>query len=99
MYVFRETLNCKPGKVRPMVEKIKIISKAFRELSQLSVRVYTDVSGEPYWTLVAEIEVKKIEDFFAIEEKVMTNADVRAAMADYHDLVVGGRREIFKIEQ
>ena len=28
MYVIREVLHCKPGKVRPMVEKFRAISAA-----------------------------------------------------------------------
>ena len=98
MYVFREILNCKPGKVRPMVEKFKVIAKASRELAGVSSRVFTDVSGEPFWTVVAEIEVAKLEDFFGLEEKLRTIPDVGKAMADYHDYVVSGRREILKLE-
>lgn len=31
----------------------------------------TDVAGEPFWTIVAEAKVEKIEDFFAIEQRLM----------------------------
>jgi hypothetical protein len=99
MFVFREVLNCKPGKVRPMVEKFKVIGDAIHEAKlAVSTRVFTDVSGEPFWTVVAEIEVETIEAFFEMEQKLMTNAAVGKAMADYHDLVVSGRREILRVE-
>ncbi len=55
-------------------------------------------TGEPFWTLVAEAQVEKIDDFFAIEQKLMANESLRKAMADYHDLVNSGRREIYRIE-
>ena len=57
-----------------------------------------DVTGEPFWTIVAETEVGRIDDFFAYEEKLMSNESLRKTMADYHDLVESGRREIYRIE-
>ena len=96
MFVIREVLNCKPGQVRAMVEKFKIIAKAAQEIGPTNVRIHTDVSGEPFWTLVAEIEVESIDAFFALEHKLTTNPEVGNAMADYHEFVVSGRREIFR---
>jgi hypothetical protein len=42
--------------------------------------------------------VEKIEDFFAIEQRLMGNERRRQTMADYHELVENGRREIYRIE-
>jgi hypothetical protein len=98
MYVIREVLNCKPGKVRQMVEKFGRISRALTDMVHEPMRVLTDVTGEPFWTVVAEAKVDKIDDFFAVEQALRTNEAVRAAMADYHDLVASGRREIYRIE-
>jgi hypothetical protein len=98
MYVIREVVHCKPGKVRGMVEKFMSISNAMKEMGQEPLRLLTDVTGEPFWTLVAEAKVEKVDDFFAIEQKLMTNETIRKAMADYHDLVESGRREIYRVE-
>ena len=98
MYVIRAVLNCKPGKVRQMVEKFRSISTALKEMGQEPLRVLTDVTGEPYWTIVAEARVEKIDDFFAMEEKLTTNETLRTTMADYHALVDRGRREIYRLE-
>jgi len=98
MYVIREVLNCKPGKVRQMVEKFKTMAAAMTEMGYEPLRLLTDVSGEPYWTIVAEAKVDTIEHFFAVEEKLMANETLRKALADYHDLVSSGRREIYRIE-
>ena len=59
MYVIREVLNCKPGKVRQMVEKFRAISTVLKEMGQEPLRVLTDVTGEPFWTIVAEAKVEK----------------------------------------
>ena len=98
MYVIREVLNCKPGKVRQMVEKFRSISTVLEDMGQEPLRVLTDVTGEPYWTIVAEARVEKIDDFFTMEQHLMTNETLQKTMADYHELVAGGRREIYRIE-
>ena len=98
MYVIREVLHCKPGKVRQMIEKFSGISAALKEMGQEPMRLLTDVTGEPFWTVVAEAEVEKIEDFFAMEQRLTSHEGIRKTMADYHDLVEDGRREIFRIE-
>jgi hypothetical protein len=98
MYVIREVLHCRPGKVRNMVEKFRSISMALKGMGQEPLRVLTDVAGEPFWTVIAEAQVETIEDFFSIEQRLMANEDLRKTMADYHDLVDRGRREIYRIE-
>jgi hypothetical protein len=98
MYVIREILYCKPGKVRPMVDKFRTLSNALEEMGQQPLRLLTDVGGERFWTIIAEANVEQIEDFFAYEQKLMANAEIRNSMADYHDLVESGRREIYRIE-
>ena len=98
MYVIREVLNCKPGQVRQMVDKFRSISTVLKEMGQEPLRLLTDVTGEPYWTIIAEAKVEKIDDFFAMEQTLMSNPTLQKTMADYHDLVASGRREIYRIE-
>jgi hypothetical protein len=98
MYLIREVLNCRPGKVRQMVDKFKQISMVLEEMGHEPMRLLTDVAGEPFWTIIAEAKVEKIDDFFAIEQTLTANETLRKTMADYHDLVAGGRREIYRIE-
>jgi hypothetical protein len=47
MYVIREVLHCKPGKVRQMVEKFRQISAVLKDMGQEPMRLLTDVTGEP----------------------------------------------------
>lgn len=98
MYVMREVVHCKPGKVRAMVEKFKMLSDALEEIGQEPLRLLTDVSGERFWTVVVEATVERVEDFFEYEQELMGKPAIRERMADYHDLVESGSREIYRIE-
>lgn len=98
MYVVREVLTCKPGKVRPMVEKFRGLSTALVDMGHEPLRVLTDVTGEPFWTIVVEARVERIDDFFAIEQRLMADETLRQTMRDYHELIDRGRREIYRIE-
>ena len=98
MYVVREIVQCKPGKVREMVTKFKSVSSVMQAMGFTPFRLLTDVSGEPFWTVVAETEVDSLDKFAAVEAQVMANDEARRAMAGYHDLVERGRREIYKRE-
>jgi hypothetical protein len=61
-------------------------------------RLLTDVSGEQFWTVVAETEAEDISEFFGREAEIMADEAFGEAMAGYHDLVADGRREIYKVE-
>jgi hypothetical protein len=98
MYLIREVLRCKPGKVRQMVEKFRGVSTVMKDMGHEPFRLLTDATGEPFWTIVAETQAKTIDEFFAVEQKLMANETLRQIMADYHDLVESGRREIFRVE-
>lgn len=99
MLLIREIMYCKPGKVRPMVEKFLAMKKLGDKSGMGQMRLMTDVSSERYWTIVAEIEVESLEAFMNMdqgsEEDQKAFADI---MKGYHDLVDHGRREIYKIE-
>lgn len=98
MYVIREVLTCKPGKVRPLMDRFRTLSAALQQTGRTPLRLLTDVSGEPFWTLVAEATVETVDEFFTIEQTLMENESVRHAMTGYHELVDRGRREIYRIE-
>ena len=98
MYIIREVLNCKPGKVRPLMDKFRALSAALEKTGRPPLRLLTDVSGETFWTLVAEVTVDTVDEFFAVEQTLMGDESVRNAMAGYHELVERGRREIYRVE-
>ena len=103
MLLVREVMYCKPGKVRPLVEKFLAMNNTLsKKIGMPVMRVMTDFCAERYWTLVAEMEVASVEEF----ERAMSGAgqskedqkEFEAIMKGYHDLVEYGRREIYKIE-
>lgn len=101
MYLIRETMYCKPGKVRPMVEKFLAMSKVNERAKMPKMRVLTDMCAEQFWTVVAEFEVESLGAFEAMMSSMGNEADAKEfekIMTGYHDLVDRGRREIFKIE-
>lgn len=100
MFLVREVMHCKPGKVRPMVDKFEELGKVMKKLGyDSSLRVLTDVSGERYWTVIAEQEVENLEDYTEMSRKTMTDKNLQKVMKDYHNLVESGHREIYKVER
>ena len=98
MYVIRDVVHCKPGNVRQMMEKFRVISGVMKDGGQEPLRLLTDISGERFWTIIAEAQVDNLDDFFAMLREPPTNENLRKTMADYLQLVEGGRREIYRIE-
>jgi hypothetical protein len=104
MLLVREIMHCKPGKVKPMVEKFLAMNKLAPKMGMPPMRVMTDLAGDRYWTIVAEMEVADMKAFEAMFTGNMEGTDpevgkqMEAIMKDYHDLVEQGRREIYKIE-
>ena len=102
MLLIREIMYCKPGKVRPLVEKFLAMSKLGAKHGQPPMKVMTDVSAERYWTVVAEMEVKDLAAFEAMMRgdgmPPEAGKEFEQIMVGYHDLVDVGRREIYKLE-
>jgi hypothetical protein len=102
MYLVRDIFNCKPGKVRPMVDKFIAMGKLGEKIGMPRMRVMTDFCAEQYWTVVSEMEVPSLQAF----EDMMSNPQgspedmkqFEEIMKGYHDLVDHGRREIYKLE-
>ena len=98
MFVMREVLVCKPGKVGELKKKFKALNAIVTKKDFPPFAIMTDVAGENFWTLVLEMESDSVAAFFTIEEQVMADKEAQQIMAGYHDLVVSGRREVFRRE-
>lgn len=102
MLVVRDIMYCKPGKVRPMVDKFLAMSKLGQKIGLPPMKVMTDFSAERYWTIVAEMEVPSMKAFEDMMSGAAHSADdmkqFEEIMKGYHDLVEYGRREIYKLE-
>ena len=98
MFLIRDIMYCKPGQVRPMVQKFLAIDKLGRQMGMGAMRIMTDVTAERYWTVVSEMEVKSLEEYSEMMKKSMESKPFQDAMKGYHDHVVKGRREIYQLE-
>jgi hypothetical protein len=99
MFLVRDIMYCKPGQVRPMVQKFLALDKLGRQVGLGPMRVMTDVCAERYWTVVSEMEIESIETFTELSRKSMEMKEFQEAMKGYHDLIVEGRREIYQLEK
>jgi hypothetical protein len=102
MLLVRDVMYCKPGKVRPMVEKFKALNTLGEKVGMPRMRIMTDLCAERYWTLVAETEFESLESFERMMQGGGQSEDdmkqFEKIMKDYHELVEHGRREIYKVE-
>jgi hypothetical protein len=102
MFLIRDIMYCKPGKVGAMKDKFLAMSKMSEKMKMPRMKVMTDFCAEQYWTVVSEMEVPDLQSF----EKMMSDPQGSAEdmkkfeeiMKGYHDLVDHGKREIYKIE-
>ncbi|HEX4627475.1 MAG TPA: hypothetical protein VH137_01695 [Gemmatimonadales bacterium] len=106
MFLVREIMFCKPGKVRPLVERFVAMNTLGAKAGMPKMRIMTDFCAERYWMLVAEMEVGSMDEF----ERMMRGGgggggqsgeamkEMEKIMKDYHELVESGRREVYKIE-
>ena len=99
MYLVREITYCKPGKVKPMVQRSLAMAKLMEKYNQGKMRVLTDFAGDRYWMIVVEFEVQNLDAIMSMDdvpEEAMK--EMEELMKGYHEFVDHGRREIFRIE-
>jgi hypothetical protein len=71
MFMSREVVHCRPGKAKELVARFKQLSVLVKEMGYSPMRIYTDVSGEQFWTVVVEQEIKTLEEMGEIMRKAM----------------------------
>jgi hypothetical protein len=98
MFLIRDLMFCKPGKTRPIVDKMKAVAKLTESAGFGRMRVMTDVSAERFWTVISEIEVPNLDAFSEGMKKASGMKEFQDVMKDYHDFVDSGRREIYTLE-
>ncbi len=102
MFLIREIMYCKPGMVRPLVEKFAAMSKLGEKVGMPRMRIMTDFCAERYWTVVSEMEVADLQSFENMMSSPQGSEQDRKkfeeVMQGYHDFVDHGKREIYRIE-
>lgn len=97
MYVVRDIFHCKPGKARELVERFRKTIPATEKADGFrNSRILVDFVAD-YWTVVFESEFDELAQFEQHMREYATRPEVREAMDGYMDLVLEGRREIFRI--
>src|SRR5262245_19870583 len=100
MYVIREIMYCKPGKVGELVKKFKQLVPIMKDEGlPRPPRVMTDFTGEQFWTIVWEQDVESLDKWVEMMRRGPSDPRAQQIMAGYHDLVVSGKREIYKLEE
>jgi hypothetical protein len=97
VYLVRDVFHCRPGRARELADKFRAtIPSMEREDGFGNVRVMVDAAG-PYWTVVLEAEFERMAQFEHHAATFGGRPEVRAALAGYMELVVGGYREVYRI--
>lgn len=97
MYVIRDVFKTKPGKAKPLVDKFKSAVGFIDSTRIWGARIMTDTVAS-YWTVVLELEVEDLDDYFGMQEERAADQRWAEAMSGYMDLVEGGYREIFEVQ-
>ena len=98
MYMSRDIMHCAPGKAKEIVERFRKMSDAMKSKGYPAVRTYTDVCGERYWTVVMEQDVKSLDELAEMARTAMADPGIAGILAGYHQFVLEGRRELYRVE-
>jgi len=98
MYMSREVFHCKPGRAKDLVNIFRKLAPVLKGDGVEEVRIYTDVSAENYWTVIVEEDIRSIDDLADLSRKTMSDPKVAGLFAGYHDLLLEGRRELYRLE-
>ncbi len=98
MFLVRNVFHAKPGRSKELVAIFKKAQPHFESMDFIhGVRVLTDTVAT-YWSVVLETEVEDLNAAMDMARTVSQKPEIGEAMKGYADLVVGGHREVFRIE-
>jgi hypothetical protein len=97
MYLIREVFKCKPGKAKELVKKFKEASKFMEGDDMKNLKIMTDIAAT-YWTVVMQFELEDLGVFAKEVRGGTSQPEMENIMKGYMDLLDGGYREIFLIE-
>ena len=97
MIVIRNVFQCKPGAAKELVKSFKAAEPLMKEAGMSAPRIMTDLSA-PFWTVVLETEAESLEQWERNFREFGSKPEMQNAMKGYMEHVVGGHREIWRIE-
>ena len=98
MYLLRHTWHARRGKAPEIVEDVKTVNQMFVGMGNTTGRIHVDMSGR-FDTVVWQVEVESLDEFFKLERGVYVNPDPDFARLAAHlnDNTVMGSREIYEV--
>lgn len=97
MFVVRDVFHCKPGKSRELAERfMRTLPSVEQHDGFRNCRVLIDAVAD-YWTVVLECDFERLDDFERHSREFGARPEVREALAGYMDLVIEGKREIYRV--
>lgn len=98
MYMIRHVWNCARGKGPNFLEGVKVINGEYASMGNTSGKIYVDYAGRMD-TVVWEVEVESLDEFFAGQRGFYANIGPEAAqmVAGMNENSVVGNREIWEV--
>jgi len=96
MIIVRNTFSIQPTRMKEAVALVKAGRVLVKQIGFPVPRVSVDFAADMY-TLVMETEFASLSDFETRLPKNFDNAEWQAWYAQFTQLILGGRREIFRV--
>ena len=98
MFMQREVLHCQRGMAPENVEDLKVINQLFVNMGNSTGKIYVDITGR-YDTVIWEIEVESLDQFFNFERGVYVDMDedTRRLIDHLNANTVAGYRELYEV--
>ena len=98
MFLQREVVHCQRGKVPEILADMKAINQIFINMGNTTGKIYVDITGR-FDTVVHEVEVESLDQFFTFERGVYVNPDeqTRGLIDRFNANSVARYRELYEI--
>ena len=98
MFMQREVLHCQRGKATENVADLKVINQIFVGMGNSTGKIYVDITGR-YDTVVWEIELESLDQFFSFERGIYVDRDEDTGrlIDRLNANTVAGYRELYEV--
>ena len=98
MFMQREVLHYQRGKAPNNVEDLKVINQMFISMGNSTGKIYVDITGR-YDTVIWEIELESLDQFFTLERGIYVDRDDDTAklIDRLNGNTVAGYRELYEV--
>ncbi len=86
----RDIFHYKLGKAKDSLRRSRGLERLFKRWDTYLQKLFADLGGEYYWTVVDEQDIKTIDELAEMSRKVMSDPRTAEVMKNYHDCVQKG---------